>query len=64
MPLRQRPTTLFDELDERLALLGSGMILGSGPLSRPSGPAESGPDCPLPGGGRGAAKSAQFVQIQ
>mgnify|MGYP007082277562 CR=1 FL=1 len=40
------------------------MILGSGPLSQPSGPAESGPDCPLPGGGRGAAKSAQFVQIQ
>jgi hypothetical protein len=25
---------------------------------------ESGPDCPLPGGGRGAAKSAQVVQVQ
>ena len=27
------------------------MILGSGPMSRSSGPAESGPDCPLPRGG-------------
>jgi hypothetical protein len=40
-----------DKPGERPALHGSGMILGSGPMSRPSDPAEFGQDCPLPRGG-------------
>jgi hypothetical protein len=37
------------------------IILGSGPTSRSSGPAESGPACPPPREARGAAKGAQAV---
>jgi hypothetical protein len=37
------------------------MILGSGPMSRSSGPAESGPGRPPPREARGAAKGAQAV---